>query len=167
MIPGRVWLALSVLMALFALLAQCHRAQAGPPDDAPTTQPLLYGPRPIYGQPYGPPAPQYLDSLEADWRGLVILDGQALRLDPEFAATFWSVEACESGGKDSQVGAAGERGRLQIHPIHISRIITMGYSWDDMFRTEPNLLVAQALWQEQGWSPWSCQPAYRTDVWHD
>jgi len=53
------------------------------------------------------------DSGEPAWRGLVVLpDLSVVMVDPEFAATMFSVMACESRFRSDAVGAAGERGLL-------------------------------------------------------
>jgi len=51
-------------------------------------------------------------------------------------------------------GRAGERGLMQIHPIHIPRIQRLGYTWAQMYEVGPNLAVAFDLWSEQGTRPW-------------
>jgi len=63
---------------------------------------------------------------------------------------------CESGGDATEVGAAGERGLMQIHPIHRPLIADLGYTWDQMFDADANMEVARALYDQSGWSPWSC-----------
>lgn len=78
-----------------------------------------------------------------------------------------NVTACESGlasagygHKDVRdtltVGLYGERGIWQIHPMHLKLIRSLGYTWDDMFRPEPNARVARVLYDLQGWGGWSC-----------
>ena len=105
-----------------------------------------------------------IDSGEVPWEGLNILqDFTALTLDPEFGATFRSVMECESGGDPLAVGALGERGVLQLHPIHRQLVERMGYAWGDMFQLGPNILVAEAIWKESEWQPWSCKPQWRAD----
>ena len=63
---------------------------------------------------------------------------------------------CESRWNRLAVGAAGERGLLQIHPVHIPLINRMGYSWDDMFLVEPNLRVGVEIRRVQGLRAWTC-----------
>ena len=102
-----------------------------------------------------------IDSVEIPWRGLVVLpDFSVVMVDPEFAATMFSVMACESQFRMDAVGAAGELGLLQIHPIHQKRMEDMGL---DFTKENDRVVFANALWQEQGWRPWSCQVSYRSD----
>lgn len=81
---------------------------------------------------------------------------------PEDAARAVAIAHCESGGFDPAVvygprtGSAGERGVLQIHPVHRDRIRRMGLTWDAMFEPAANLRVARALYDESGWQPWTC-----------
>ena len=101
------------------------------------------------------------DSGEPAWRGLVVLpDLSVVMVDPEFAATMFSVMACESRFRSDAVGAAGERGLLQIHPIHQGRMEDMGL---DFTKEKDRVVFANALWREQGWRPWTCKPTYRSD----
>lgn len=65
----------------------------------------------------------------------------------------WSAEAvvvaeCESGLRRGQVGAQGEQGLWQIHPVH-------GAVPSDPYA---QAVIARALWEDQGWTPWSCKP---------
>lgn len=62
---------------------------------------------------------------------------------------------CESGGNELAVGAAGERGLLQLHPVHQIRVEQLGYTWDQMFERYPNLHVAYTIWLRQSWWPWA------------
>lgn len=64
---------------------------------------------------------------------------------------------CESRLNPLAVGALGEAGISQIHPIHAARVGKMGYSWEEMFKVGPNLDVAHSIWLEQGWNPWACR----------
>lgn len=65
---------------------------------------------------------------------------------------------CETGGtyNTRAVGAAGERGLLQVHPIHRPTIAVLGMTWDDMFDPWANARFGLWLYQRQGWQPWSC-----------
>ena len=64
-----------------------------------------------------------------------------------YAYGYWRPEA---------IGEYGERGIMQIHKVHIDRIHSLGHTWDDMLKVEPNIAVAYDLWAEQGWGPWTC-----------
>ncbi len=61
---------------------------------------------------------------------------------------------CESSLNPLDIGLAGERGLMQIHPIHLDRIQRLGYTWAQMYEVGPNLAVAYDLWREQGEIPW-------------
>lgn len=63
---------------------------------------------------------------------------------------------CESGWNQWAVGAAGELGALQIHPVHKGLVARMGYRWEDMHQWEPNLRVAVEIRRTQGLRAWSC-----------
>jgi hypothetical protein len=67
-----------------------------------------------------------------------------------------SVAWCESRYNPGTVGAAGERGIMQIHPVHIQYLGNYGLTWDDMFDPAANLTYARALYNSQGWGPWTC-----------
>lgn len=67
-----------------------------------------------------------------------------------------SVAWCESRYNPGTVGAAGERGIMQIHPVHIQYLGNYGLTWDDMFDPAANLTYAYALYSSQGWGPWTC-----------
>ena len=64
---------------------------------------------------------------------------------------------CESRWRRQAVGRAGERGTLQLHPVHRKRWESMGYSADDMHHVVPNTRVAESIYRESGWGPWSCR----------
>jgi len=71
----------------------------------------------------------------------------------EFAV---KVAICESGLNPLAVGSHGERGIFQIHPVHISSLQKVGFTWNDMFDYQKNIQYAKLLYGWQGWSPWSC-----------
>ena len=65
---------------------------------------------------------------------------------------------CENRSVDHHaVGAAGERGIAQLHPVHRHRFESKGWSWDDAFDPVYNLVVAKSIYDEQGWEPWTCK----------
>lgn len=70
--------------------------------------------------------------------------------------TALRVARCESTMRPDAVGRAGERGLMQVHPVHRARIERLGYTWDQMLQPGPNLAVAHDLYREQGWRPWTC-----------
>lgn len=71
------------------------------------------------------------------------------------------VSHCETVGTfdPHSTGDAGERGLMQIHPVHKERIARMGFTWDQMYEPGPNLEVAAAIYAESGWRPWTCRSA--------
>jgi soluble lytic murein transglycosylase-like protein len=66
-----------------------------------------------------------------------------------------SVVQCESNFNPGVVGAAGERGLFQIHPVHIQYLAPFG-GWDAMFDPAANIAYAHNLYSQQGWGPWTC-----------
>lgn len=89
---------------------------------------------------------------------VVDLNGTVVFIPTEMAVHAAGVIQCESSWDPYAVGALGERGLLQISPIHRQRIQALGYTWDDMFDPAANLAVAESLWWESGWWPWGCRP---------
>jgi hypothetical protein len=67
-----------------------------------------------------------------------------------------SVVYCESRFDTNTVGAAGERGLFQIHPVHIPYLADRGLSWDSMFDPASNIAYAYDLYSRSGWGPWTC-----------
>lgn len=69
---------------------------------------------------------------------------------------FYRVWDCvislESGWNPYAVGAAGERGLVQAHPIWASV-----FDWSRMFEVEYNVLAGIEIWRRAGgsWRPWS------------
>lgn len=77
----------------------------------------------------------------------------------EFARHYLDVSWCESGHNPLAVGAIGERGLMQIAPVHIPRINRLGFTWNDMFEPTANILVAIDIWLDtESWAAWSCKP---------
>lgn len=72
------------------------------------------------------------------------------------SAAALRVAECESHLYPRAVGAAGERGLFQIHPVHRS---WLGARWDRLFEPMVNARVAYGM-SDGGtnWSAWSCQP---------
>lgn len=64
---------------------------------------------------------------------------------------------CESRGDASKVGAAGEAGVMQIHPVHRELVRRLGYSWAQMFELGPNMAVAAYIAARDGFGPWACR----------
>lgn len=83
------------------------------------------------------------------------------RFGADVAEEAVRVSQCETGGTfdPRSTGAAGERGPMQVHPVHRDRVERMGFTWDQMYEPGPNAEVAAALYAEAGWQPWSCRSA--------
>lgn len=67
------------------------------------------------------------------------------------------VAGCESSWMPGVVGASGERGLFQIHPVHDHRFDLAGVPLDPLDPVH-NAAVALAIWRRSGWEPWTCQP---------
>jgi soluble lytic murein transglycosylase-like protein len=92
------------------------------------------------------PAPDTLDAIAARHFG------------PNADAAL-RVAWCESRYDPFAVGAAGERGIFQIHPVHIGNLARLGLSWDAMFDAEANATYAAYLSRGgTDWSHWTCKP---------
>ncbi|MCC6381045.1 MAG: transglycosylase SLT domain-containing protein [Dehalococcoidia bacterium] len=72
--------------------------------------------------------------------------------------TALAVSGCESGWRPRVVGAAGELGLFQIHPVHRWRFDARFGPAADPFNPAQNAAVALDLFHEEGWAPWSCRP---------
>lgn len=70
---------------------------------------------------------------------------------------------CESSFDPRKTGAAGERGLMQIAPVHLARIQRLGFTVDQMYEVGPNIAVAYDLWAEQGETPWKGTSECRGD----
>lgn len=110
----------------------------------------------VYVPPTPPPAPEPIPEP-------VVVDVPSGSIEEMICNTFGdqcqkalSVAWCESRYNPGTVGAAGERGIMQIHPVHIQYLGNYGLTWDDMFDPAANLTYAYALYSSQGWGPWTC-----------
>ena len=86
----------------------------------------------------------------------VVYDGASsvrIEVPREFARKAVKVALCESGFNPAAVGAAGELGILQVHPVHAAAMMAAGL---DFQSERDRILWAVELWQEQGGSPWAC-----------
>jgi hypothetical protein len=110
---------------------------------------------PVYQEPVPAPAPSLPDEPVVD-----VPVGSIEEIICDFfaddCAKALSVAWCESSYNPHTVGSAGERGLMQIHPVHIGNLSNYGLSWDDMFDPVANLTYAYALYSSQGWRPWTC-----------
>lgn len=81
------------------------------------------------------------------------------RFGPAVAEQAVRVAWCESEHVERATGALGERGVLQLHPVHRELAARLGYTWDEMYLAGPNAVVAAALYESEGWRPWACRGA--------
>lgn len=81
----------------------------------------------------------------------------AISMPREMAEGAFNVITCESKWNTSAVGAEGEMGLIQVHPIHRRSMVREGLD----YRSERDRLnFAVSLWRVSGWNPWSCSPNY-------
>ena len=59
------------------------------------------------------------------------------------------------GAPGDAVGAAGELGQAQLHPVHAATMLRRGLDYAD---EGGRVRFAVQLWERQGWQPWSCRP---------
>ena len=78
---------------------------------------------------------------------------------PEEYVRAMLVAWCESRGDPLRVGRYGERGVMQIHPVHRPFAEALGYTWDSMLELGQNIAVAAALARRDGFGIWSCSSA--------
>ena len=107
---------------------------------------IVYGVRPAYGAELYP-----RESCTLQW--VIGLDQAPVEVPCTFAKVAISIVQCESGYDPSAIGDAGERGSLQIHPIHRKPMAEAGlrFGWE-----RDRWLWAVRLWREHGFKPWSC-----------
>lgn len=84
-----------------------------------------------------------------------VTSGGYVMVPPRFALEALNVITCESKWNTKAVGSLGERGLFQIHPIHKSRMATLGLDYDN---ESDRIKFAVVKWRESGWSAWSCKP---------
>ena len=58
---------------------------------------------------------------------------------------------CESEWDTAKVGALGERGLLQLHPVHADAMAAHGLDYEN---EGDRLIWARALFGWHGWGPW-------------
>lgn len=83
------------------------------------------------------------------------LRAPAISMPREMAEGAFNVIACESKWDTNAIGKAGEKGLLQIHPIHARNMGYMAFG-NEQARFE----YAVSLWKVGGWNAWSCTPSY-------
>lgn len=68
-----------------------------------------------------------------------------------------AIAQCESGLNPKAVSPGGGNwGLFQINTVHKPMVQKMGYSWDQITDPYVNSKVARTLYNQSGWSPWSC-----------
>lgn len=68
---------------------------------------------------------------------------------------------CESGGNPNAYNAGGSWGLMQIQAFwHLDKLEAITGSRDPNLLFDPaiNLAVANIIYLDSGWQPWSCQP---------
>lgn len=117
--------------------------------DAPTTTPASSVTAPSTTTPSSPP-PTNTSAAPVSPKS----DRQLV--DEILGWPFPAIITCESNWNRWAVGAAGERGLTQIHPVHKGLVARMGYTWAQMHEVEPNLRVAAEIRRTQGLRAWTC-----------
>jgi hypothetical protein len=121
---------------------------ATPVPPTPTPEPPTPTPRPIPPTPkpptvYAQAAAPVTGGVE-QWRSLVASIFPADTVD-----AVLRVMACESGGNPMATGRLGERGLMQIHPLHK----------DSTYDPEGNLRAAYRIsGGGASWAAWGCKP---------
>lgn len=84
----------------------------------------------------------------------------AIELPTDMARSAGAVLTCENRHLDpGAISETGDWGLWQINRRwQEGRAARMDYHWEQMLEAGPNTAVAEAIWQEQGWTPWSCKP---------
>lgn len=145
-LPGGVPVVPAQLVALPRLqLAAAPAAPVAPRPVVATTSPPTTPPTTVAPAP--PPAP---GSVEATITEVFGAHGPAAI----------RVARCESGLNPRAVSRGGKNwGLFQINTVHRSRVVAMGYQWEDLLDARVNALVARSIFDEQGWRPWGCRRA--------
>jgi hypothetical protein len=68
-----------------------------------------------------------------------------------------SVATCESNLDPLAVSPGGGNwGLFQINTIHADLVSQLGYQWSEMTNAFLNARVARMIYDQSGWSAWSC-----------
>jgi len=68
-----------------------------------------------------------------------------------------SVATCESNLDPHAVSPGGGNwGLFQINTIHADLVSQLGYQWSEMTNAFLNARVARMIYDQSGWSAWSC-----------
>ncbi len=81
------------------------------------------------------------------------IDALCVPIPAGMARDVVAVAQCESRWDVGAVGAAGEHGLLQVHPIHAGPMARAGL---DYGAEGDRLRWAVRMWEGSGWRPWSC-----------
>lgn len=94
--------------------------------------------------------------------GVAVGEGCAPFPDGE-CAVLSCVTWTESRDDDDAVGAAGERSRYQLHPVHAGRFAAHGWDFErDARDWRRAIVIAYEVWQASGgWGPWTSAPGCR------
>ena len=96
----------------------------------------------------GLPSEKTNTAAPADWDELI---------QKYFPMTEWQnakkIMMAESGGRYDALSKTGDRGLMQISPVHKGRV---GGNLNALYSPEINMRVAYEIWSEQGWAPWVC-----------
>ena len=87
---------------------------------------------------------------------VMALDRPCMVMPTPMAEQAHDVVWCESKYDPTRVGALGEIGPFQLHPVHRERAERMGYAWAEVADPMVNTEVAISIYQEQGFGPWTC-----------
>ena len=87
------------------------------------------------------------------------LDAPCVTMPPAMLQDAYAVINCESRHNRLAISATGDWGLFQLNRYWQERRANrMGYDWSEMREVRPNVAVATAIFEEQGWGPWSCRP---------
>ena len=83
------------------------------------------------------------------------LERPCMPIPEDMQANIVAVVQCESRWDPRAVGMLGERGLLQIHPIHRAPMAKAGL---DFGQEGDRLRWAIRIFEGNGWGPWACRP---------
>jgi hypothetical protein len=68
------------------------------------------------------------------------------------------IAECESGLRPSAVSRTNDHGLFQINIVHQAEFTRVtGQPWSAVYDPYPNTRYAKALYDRQGWAPWTCK----------
>ena len=128
---------------------------------AADTDVAVAGLQPVWGGT--PDAPNHRPVEDAGWATRALLpcgyvsdlSRAYIPMSCEQATTVTAVSVCESHEDPDATGAALEKGRLQLHPLHRPAMAKAGLD----FGTEYDRVVwSTRMFAASGWTAWTCQP---------